>query len=114
MIKSREDLEFYLQEDSKRNGLYGSYLKYRLNLLIGAEHAYTLKYLRLLRYAEYYYNNSSNYLYKILFYWYKVRLNHLGVKLHIRIPLNTCGYGLRLMHLSGGGGILLNVNKVGN
>ena len=114
MIKTREDLKYYIQEDSKRNGLGGSYLRYRMNLMAGAENAYAFKYLRLLRYAEYHYNNLSNPINKLLFYWYKVRLNHLGVKLHIRIPLNTCGYGLRLMHLSGGGGILLNVERVGN
>ena len=114
MIKSRKDLNFYLREDNKRNGLGGSYIRYKLNLLGGAENAYALKYLRLLRFSEFYYNNSSNLVYKLLFYWYKMRLNHLGVKLHIRIPLNTCGYGLRLMHLSGGGGLLLNVNRLGN
>lgn len=114
MIKSRNDLKFYIQEDSKRNGLGGSNLRYILNLMAGAENAYAFKYLRLLRYAEYHYNNSSKPVNKLLFYWYKVRLNHLGVKLHIRIPLNTCGYGLRLMHLSGGGGVLLNVERVGN
>ncbi len=113
MIKSRKDLKFYLQEDKKRNG-GGSYLGYKLNLLGGSENAYALKYLRLLRYAEYYYNNSSNPLFKLLYFWYKVRLNHLGLKLHIKIPLNTCGYGLRLIHLSGGGGILLNIKKCGN
>lgn len=31
----------------------------------------------------------------------------------LKIPINTCGYGLRILHLSGGGGILLNVRSVG-
>jgi len=36
------------------------------------------------------------------------------LKLNIDIPLNVCGYGLRIRHLSGGGGILLNARKIGN
>ena len=63
MIKSRKDLNLYLREDSKRNGLGGSYIRYKLNLLAGAENAYALKYLRLLRFSEFYYNNSSNPIY---------------------------------------------------
>ena len=38
----------------------------------------------------------------------------MGLKLNIDIPLNVCGYGLRIRHLSGGGGILLNARIIGN
>ena len=84
MIRNREDLRFYL--------------KYIAYLIYGFENAYILKYLRLLRYCEYHYNCH-----------HKIRL-----KLNIDIPLNVCGYGLRIRHLSGGGGILLNARKIGN
>ena len=38
----------------------------------------------------------------------------MGTKYGLQIPLNCCGYGLRIMHLSGGGGVHINAEKVGN
>ena len=35
------------------------------------------------------------------------------MKYGIRIHPNTCVYGLHLMHLSGSGGVLLNIKKAG-
>lgn len=40
-----------------------------------------------------------------------MRLYQLGGKYKIQIPLNVCGYGVALLHLSGGGGVLLNAKK---
>ena len=67
-----------------------------------------------MRYCEYHLNNISNPLQKIFYYFYRVKLSRLGLLYNIQIAPNTCGYGLRLMHLSGGGGILLNIKKAGN
>ncbi len=39
---------------------------------------------------------------------------YLGGKYNMFITPNTCGYGLRIIHLSGGGGVHLNVKKIGN
>ena len=44
---------------------------------------------------------------------YSLKLQILGSKYHIFIPINKCGYGLRIIHLTSGG-VLLNVNRVGN
>lgn len=46
--------------------------------------------------------------------YYKLKLKRLGGKYSIQIIPNVCGYGLRIMHLSGGGGLLINAEKVGN
>lgn len=114
MIKTRKDLKFYIQEDAKRNGYYGRYIAYIAGLLVGKENAYIFKYLKLLRHAEYHYNNRRSIFHKCLYYYYKIRQTRLGLKLKVSIHLNECGYGLRIMHLSGGGGVRLGAKKIGN
>ena len=114
MIKTRKDLKFYLEEDAKRNSCLG-YFRYLALLLMGAECACAFRYIKCMRKCEYHLNNSRHSLWhKAWYYFYKIRQSRLGRKYGISIHPNTCGYGLRLMHLSGGGGILLNVESVGN
>ena len=38
----------------------------------------------------------------------------MGLKYNLYIRPNTCGYGLRIPHLSGGGGIIVNIISAGN
>ena len=111
-IINRNDLQFFLQEDAKRNGYGKNYVRYLLALIHGKENAYILKYLRILRHCEYHTNNQGIF-HNVLAFFYQTRLNHLGLKLSIKIPLNCCGYGLRIMHLSGGG-VLINAERVGH
>ena len=59
------------------------------------------KHQMILRKTEYYVNNRKSILSKI----YKTRLSRLQNKYSIYIPLNTCGKGLKIMHV---GPILLN------
>lgn len=117
MIKNRKDLKFYLREDFKRNGFsysIGGVVKRWLLDICGAENACVLGYLILMRKCEYYYNNRVNLLSKVCWLYYKIKYTRLGKKLNIRIPLNTVGYGLRIHHISGGGGCLLNCKSMGN
>lgn len=115
MIKTKEDLKFYLQEDAKANRMRGcSIFKYWVRLFIGSESAHVYKYLKVLRHCEYHHNNMGYVYHKILYGYYKVRLHRLGFKYNIRIPINVCGYGLTIFHLAGGGGCLVNAKKVGN
>lgn len=97
MIKNKGDLNYYLKEDMSQFSM--SFWKYLAYLIYGFETAYILKYIRLLRYCEYHLNNNN----KIRFHYYNIKRQHLGVKLNIDIPLNVCGYGLRIRHVSGGG-----------
>lgn len=114
MIKTREDLKFYLQEDAKANRMdVGSLLKYWVRLFIGSESAHVYKYLKVLRHCEYHCNNSG-FFHKMLYKYYKVRLHRLEFKYNIRIPENVCGYGLSILHIAGCGGCLVNAKKVGN
>ena len=102
MIKTREDLKFYIQEDAKANFMEGvNYLKYCLKLFSGSESAHVFRYLKCLCYCEYHCNNSG-FLHKLLYDINKVKLHRLGFKYNIRVPVNVCGYGLSLYHFAGG------------
>lgn len=113
MITTREDLCLYLQEDAKRNGFAKGYWQYLFRLICRSENAIAYRYLRALRHCEYHYNKKTL-AHKLAYFFYWFKRSRIGGKYHIQIPLNRTGYGLRIMHLSGGGGILLNVNKIGN
>lgn len=119
MIKTREDLKFYLQEDAKANRINivggGKMLnvRYLFRLLCGSESAHIYKYLKVLRHCEYHFNNAGV-LHKILYGYYKIRLHRLGFKYNIRIPENICGYGLSIPHIAGCGGCFANAKRIGN
>ena len=112
MIKTKQDLRFYIQEDGKRNGQDRGVLRYWFNLLRGNEQAHAFRYLKVLRHQEFHMNNKGIF-HKIAAFYYGIRRGRLGLRYSIEIHPNTCGYGLRNMHLSAGG-VLLNVCKIGN
>jgi len=114
MIKTKKDLKFYLKEDGKRNG-FKSYWKYILYLFASHEKACTYRYIRCLRKCEYHLNNSKGSLWhKICYKYYDIKRIRLGMKYHIKISPNVCGYGLRIMHISGGGGVRIGAKRCGN
>lgn len=115
MIQNKEDLHLYLNEDRKRNNVSKNWTKYFIGRLILEEHALIFHYLWNLRHCEYHFNNSKKHIYhKLLYYYYKIKLKRIGTKYNIYIRLNSCGYGLRIMHLSGGGGLRIGAKQVGN
>lgn len=111
-IKTKDDLKYFIAEDAKSNHIKCNYLRYIISLIYGLEFAHSFRYLKSMRHYEYHINNSGIY-HKILALYYKIKLSRLGMKYNIHITPNTCGYGLRILHLFGGGHIL-NVDKVGN
>lgn len=102
MIKTRKELKFYLQEDGKRNGFVKVGIKYWIQLLVGDENAKAYSYLRALRHAEFHFGKKSPFHRFVYVYW-QLKRTIKGNRYHIQIPLNKSGYGLRIMHLSGGG-----------
>lgn len=113
MIKSKEELRYYIHEDAKANRMDCSTIRYWLRLMVGSESAHVYKYLKILRHCEYH-SNNHNVINKLLYHFYKIKLHRLGLKLNIRIPENICGYGLSIVHIAGCGGCLVNAKKVGN
>lgn len=92
MIKSKEDLTHYLNEDLKR--LKGKKPQIK-DWLLHNEIWYIYKYIRHLRYIEYYKNTHHS---QILFLYHWFLYKRLGFKLHFTIYPNTIGPGLRIYH----------------
>lgn len=114
MIKTKKDLHFYLKEDRKRNHIPQSWGGYFLRLILGEEQAHVFRYIKCLRHYEYHLNNNTAVYHKLLCFFYKFKLMRLGLRYNIKISPNVCGYGLRIMHLSGGGGVRIGALKCGN
>ena len=106
MIKTKQDLKFYLQEDAKANSIMPGW-KYLVKLFYGNVHACAYRYLKSLRKYEYYQNNGN-----VLRYWYRFYNRRLGLKYNLAIPINVVGYGLYLPHLEGG--VIINCKSIGN
>lgn len=111
-IITKDDLKYFISEDAKSNHMKCNYFKYLICLIYGLEFAHSFRYLKSMRHYEYHINNKGVY-HKIMALYYKFKTSRLGMKYNIYITPNTCGYGLRILHLFGGGHIL-NVDKVGN
>lgn len=101
MIQTKQDLKLYIKEDAIRNGMNCSFLVYLSRLFRRQENAIAYRYLKTLRKCEYHTNNRGC-LHTLLSFYYDIKRQRIGGKYGIQIPLNRCGYGLRLMHLSGG------------
>jgi len=102
MIQTKSDLYFYLHEDRKRNGCDISHFRYLLGIISLRENVLAYRYLKCLRKCEYY-TNTNGLFHNLLRRVYGFKMCRYSTKYHIHIPLNKTGYGLRIMHLSGGG-----------
>lgn len=107
MIKSKEQLKFYIKSDEIANGFKRNSTKDIISLYFLNEIAI---FLRLLRKCEYYKNNISINS-KFLYVFFKIRLRKQSIKLGFSIPENVFGPGLSIPHY---GTIVVNSNaKVG-
>lgn len=98
-IKSKGQLKDYLNCELPRYGR-GGWIR---SIFPVTESDVLRKHQLILRKAEYYTNTGR----KILSLFYRVRLSWIQNKYGIHIPINTCGKGLKVMHV---GPILLNGN----
>lgn len=93
MIKTKDDLKYYLEEDLKRFGGRKPGLK---DTLLHNEVWYIFRYIRHMRYVEYY--DGKN---KVMFLWHFFWYKRLGFKLHFTIYPGTVGSGFRIYHVGG-------------
>ena len=93
MIKDKNDLKLYLEEDLKRFENQKPKLK---DWILHNEVWFIYQYTKHLRYVEYYKNTNKN---KILFLYHWFKYKRLGFKLRITIYPNTVGPGLRIYHV---------------
>jgi serine O-acetyltransferase len=102
MINSKKELNEWLSYERKQYGC-PSGIRGLLRYLVGNENAVIWHFQRRMRITEYYFNTNKRFLYfQSLF-----RFNHLRNKYSLIFYLNTCGKGLKIMHL---GPILTNRN----
>ena len=100
MIKSKEDLKYYLKYDKVA-------LKINSKKRVPSFFDSIWKYEIVLRKCEYHKNTNH----KLLYYFYKYRLNRMGEKLTLKFEPNVFGPGLSIAHY---GTIIVNPNaKVG-
>lgn len=94
MIQSKQELKYYISEDKKRFGNQCPTIK---DFILSNEVWYIYKYIRHLRYVEYY-KRAEGVISKMLFLWHFFWYKRLGFKLRITIYPNTVGPGFRIYH----------------
>ena len=97
-LKSKEDLKYYIKEDSFANPPCKNILVYIKDWIFQNEKFYLHKYLVTLRHLEYYKNNRDKIIYKLFYLYYLMKWKRQSHKTGLTIPPNCCGPGLRLYH----------------
>lgn len=120
MIQSKKDLNFYLEEDMKRNLHYDKmtfkrWLLHKIHIYMKVNSDIAFHYLVSLRKLEYAENclKEKHVFGKIVYYLRLIKFSRLSFLYDIVIHTNTVGYGLYLPHLVGGG-IIINCKNMGN
>lgn len=117
MIKTKTELKFFLREDMKANiGLDKiSFFTWLKLYLVQSQGLAAFRYLKTLRYHEYYLNatNMNKTISVFMRHYTAMKLNWASRKYHIDIPPNCIGYGCRIHHINAGG-IVFSFCKVGN
>lgn len=90
-MKTKNELNLYLQQDSKRFEKKPNIVDWILH----NEDWYIYKYIRYLRFVEFYTSNKKK---RFLYLIYIVLYKRLGFKLRYTIYPNTTGPGLRIFH----------------
>lgn len=99
-IHTREELEYYLEADRIALGRKKNKIIHRI-----FNPDYIFLYQRLLRKAEYFYNNRTKFWFRIYSYLLLYKLKKMSLKLGFSLPLNRIGPGLAIPHV---GPIIVN------
>lgn len=104
MIKSKNDLKFYIEEDRKLNIGEMSCLKYILCYLYSNDGIMAYRYMKSLRKYEYAINcQKGKHWLGTFICLYRKYINHRqSLKFNVAIMPNTVGYGFRMPHIIGG------------
>ena len=105
MIKNRQELLEFLKYEKK---LYSKcYInKYEMiDKFLFESNMIIWKYQKLLRKAEYHYNNKKNMYHLLCYIIFERKKNKLGIRLGITIPINCFDRGLQIFHY---GNIVVN------
>ncbi len=102
MILNKVDLKFFIEQDKLMNGRVCLSTTEKIKFFFVPDEK--IKFLRYLRKTEYYHNCSkSNVSIRlnrlILYYFYRIKLHKLGIRLGYSIPINVVDSGLSLPHV---------------
>lgn len=100
MIKNKEELKNFLKIEKKIYKDLGFVSNFK-SILNQSEIGYIYKYVRLLRYDEYFSNSQSNIFKNIIKLYTRRKRNIIGLKLGISIPINVFDCGLTIYHANG-------------
>lgn len=94
MIKTKEDLKYYLEEDAKANKAPYKTIKQKINWYINPR----LRFTRNLRFYEYYSNQPQNPYNRLMALWHYYIHKKLSYKLGFTIRKNTFEEGVLFGH----------------
>jgi len=94
MIQSKKDLREYLNADKNNRSFWVRVIQF----LTGSEAYLPCKFIRTLRYYEYYLNKRKNIFDYPFYFWYMLKLRRLKIKTNYYICPNTLGKGVELVH----------------
>lgn len=110
MIVTKADYRAYVQADEKAFGKSTAGLKNALffyaKVWLKSESCLLLRYLKVVRKLEYFHNTrQGSFLRKLQYQYWNLVWNRLSARHQIRIPVNTLGKGVLILHL---GPIIIN------
>lgn len=103
MIRNNQDYKHYLTCDKNALGIKDSTLIQRIHLLVFPNYIWNFQ--RILRKSEYYKNCRRDFIGKLIYVYYRRRLDKYSLKLGFSIPENVFGPGLAIVHY---GSIVVN------
>lgn len=110
MIATKEQYKAYLRADELAFGKSTAGIKKRvlfyIKVFLKSESCILLHYMKVVRKLEYFNNNRhTSILNKLQFHFWNLKWNRLSARYQIRIPVNTVGKGVLILHL---GPIIIN------
>lgn len=94
MIKTKSDLKEYIRKDCEKYGVKFTFF----HPFIYSETYNVYRYLRTLRYLEYYLNNKHGIFNTLMYFYYWYNHRRLSQKTMMTIAPNTLGKGCLIMH----------------
>lgn len=96
MIRTKEDLKYYLEEDEKR--CPNRYKHLLIKWLTRSDEYYNIAFMRTLRHYEYYLNKKRNIFDLIPYLWYWWNYRRLKLKTNVFLAPNVADSGFFLVH----------------
>ena len=103
MIKTREDLKRYLEEEKQFYVINAKQSRFE-QIIVSEPMLYIHRFVKYLRREEYHHNNKGVY-HKLMYIYCRRKRNRLGIRLGIEIWDNTFAEGLSIWHA---GNIVVN------